>query len=130
MVDFNVQRINNRALRTSDRVTFFQIFKWITVGCLLMSMTLSYAWIQHQILSINYEVQDLLTENARLTSQNEALAGRVRLKTTPDEVEARGRAMGLIPANEESVVIIDAETGPETLGMLADAASQGSVKVK
>ena len=121
MVDFNVQQINNRALKTSDRLTFFQLFKWVAVGSVIVSLTLGYAWINHEILTINYQIEDLLSENSQLREDNRMLSGEEGLLTDPTRVEAAGLDLGLVPANQDEVVILDAETGPETRGMVADA---------
>ena len=123
MVDFNVQRIDNRALKTNDRLTFFQLFKWIAVGCLVMSFTLGYAWINHEILSINYEIEDLIAENSRLHGENEMLSAEEGVLTDPDRVETAGRNLGLVAANQAEVVILDAETGPDSRRLVADAGS-------
>ena len=52
MVDFFQQQLTNRPLKADDRATYSEIFRWIGISSLLVSLVLCYAWSHNEIITI------------------------------------------------------------------------------
>jgi len=109
MVDLSNQIIINRAYNGNEGATVFAIAKWVTViGC-VVALILTSAAIRNQILSVQYEVQQLALENKQLGEQNDILRVELQSLTSPTRVEATARDLGLIKANDDRVLILEGE---------------------
>ncbi len=109
MVDLSNQIIINRAYNGNEGATVFAIAKWVTViGC-VVALILTSAAIRNQILSVQYEVQQLALENKQLVEQNDLFRVELQSLTSPTRVEATARDLGLIKANDDRVLILEGE---------------------
>lgn len=129
MVDLNCQQISNRTVRTNDRGTLSAMARWITVGGLFVGLVLSYVWIHNEILAIQYHMEQLKRENARLVEGNNAMRAELNALTNPEKIEKVARGMGLISSNHADVMILDADrikTSPSE-NLMAESRPQTSV---
>ncbi|HLV00703.1 MAG TPA: hypothetical protein VKZ59_05520 [Acidobacteriota bacterium] len=129
MVDLNYQQISNRAIRTSDQGTISTMARWISVGGLFVALILSYAWINNEILSIQYEMEQLKRENTQLIEGNNAMRAELNALTNPDKIERVARGMGLISSNHAEVMILDVDQikAAPSENLLAESRPQTSV---
>lgn len=109
MVDFFNQQFTNRPLGTSDRATYSEIFRWIAVGALFVSLILAYAWSHNEILNINYRMEQLRKENSELRENNTALRAEYSSLVSPENIDSQARQLGLITPNKAAVKILDSD---------------------
>lgn len=109
MVDLNCQQITNRAIQTSDQGTLSAMARWISVGGLFVALILSYVWIHNEILTIQYQMEQLKRDNARFAEGNNAMRAELNALTNPEKIERVARGMGLITSNHADVMILDAD---------------------
>ena len=109
MVDLGNQIIINRTYNGNEGATVFAIAKWVTViGC-VVALVLTSAAIRNQILSVQYEVQQLAVDNKALVERNDLLRVELQSLTSPARVEATVRDLGLIKSNDDRVLILEGD---------------------
>lgn len=109
MVDLGNQIIINRTYNGNEGATVFAIAKWVTViGC-VVALLLTSAAIRNQILSVQYEVQQLAVDNKTLVEQNDLLRVELQSLTSPTRVETTARELGLIKSNDDRVLILEGD---------------------
>jgi len=103
--------------------------RWISVGGLFVALILSYAWINNEILSIQYEMEQLKRENTQLIEGNNAMRAELNALTNPDKIERVARGMGLISSNHAEVMILDVDQikAAPSENLLAESRPQTSV---
>ncbi len=106
MVDFSSQQLNNRLLRGNERVSNSKIARWISVGVLVVTLTVIYAWLQMEILNIHYHVEQTKTENHQLRELGAALRAEYSSLIDPQKIGRRARQLGMIHSNRPEVQIL------------------------
>lgn len=109
MVDFFQQQLINRPLKADDRATYSEICRWIGISALLVSLILSYAWSHNEILTIQYQMEQLRQKSGELQEMNTKLRAERYSLINPETIDQQARELGLINANRMEVKIFDAE---------------------
>ena len=109
MVDFFQQQLTNRPLKADDRATYSEICRWIGISALLVSLVLSYAWSHNEILTIQYQMEQLRQKSSELREMNTKLRAERYSLISPETIDQQARKLGLINANRMEVKIFDAE---------------------
>lgn len=109
MVDFFQQQLINRPLKADDRATYSEIIRWIGISALLVSLVLSYAWSHNEILTIQYQMEQLRQKSSALQEMNTKLRAERYSLINPETIDQQARELGLINANRMEVKIFDAE---------------------
>jgi len=109
MVDFFQQQLTNRPLKADDRATYSEIFRWIGISSLLVSLVLSYAWSHNEIITIQYQMEKLRQKSSALQEMNTKLRAERYSLINPETIDKQARELGLINANRMEVKIFDAE---------------------
>ena len=109
MVDFFQQQLTNRPLKADDSATYSEIFRWIGISALLVSLVLSYAWSHNEIITIQYKMEKLRQKSSALQEMNTKLRAERYSLINPETIDKQARELGLINANRMEVKIFDAE---------------------
>ena len=109
MGDFFQQQLITRPLKADDRATYSEIIRWIGISALLVSLVLSYAWSHNEILTIQYQMEQLRQKSSALQEMNTKLRAERYSLINPETIDQQARELGLINANRMEVKIFDAE---------------------
>lgn len=112
MVDFHRQRLNNRPQGESEQATYWEIARWVCVGAIFVFLILTYAWLQTEILNINYRMEQIKKENHELRELNAALRVEQSALTQPETIDRQARALGLVSPNRQEVRILQSQLPP------------------
>jgi hypothetical protein len=100
-----------------------EICWWVCIFSLLLGLVLTYAWFNNQVVSMNVEVELLKAKNDKLRASIVELRARQAAILSPENVEARATALGLVPADQEEVQQLQARyTEVPSDAVVADAA--------
>lgn len=108
MMDFQLQRLNNRPLG-EGQVFDWEIARWICLGAFFLALILTYAWLHTEILNIHYLQEQVKKENSQLSEANAALRVEYSVLTNPDEIDRRARQLGLVSAHDAQVRILESD---------------------
>jgi len=86
-----------------------EITWWCCFGCLLLGLVLAYAWFHNQIIDVNYQVEKLQSENARLRETNTELRAEQAALMAPERIDQLARKLGLVTPDEGQVRILHAQ---------------------
>lgn len=121
MVDFHLQRINNRPVTGEARATVWEITRCIGVGGLFLGLILTYAWLHMETLNINYEIEELKKENQQLREMNAALRAEYSVLVDPEKIDQQARQLGLTSSNHAAVRIVEATVLGPAANVLAES---------
>lgn len=108
MVDMNFQQPNNRVLAASEKATYSEIARWACVGGLFLALILTYAWLQNEILNLQYQMEQVKKESSELRELNEALRVEYSSMVAPEKIDRVAKELGLISSNRVEVTILHA----------------------
>lgn len=109
MMDFQPRRLNNRTAAADPEATYWEIARWVCVGAVFLALILTYAWLQTEILNVNYQMEQLKKDNNQLREMNTALRAEHSSLTNPEKIDRQARALGLISSNRAEVRILQTE---------------------
>lgn len=112
MIDLSYQALNNRPASGTDRTTFWEIARWVSLATIFMALLLAYAWMHMEILNINYQIQHLKKENHELEESNSALRAEHSSLVNPTKIDQLARNMGMVAPEGHDVRILEAEPLP------------------
>lgn len=120
MMDFQIQRLNNRPLG-STQVTDWEITRWVGLGAILLALILAYAWLQTEIVHVNYQIDQLQKETNQLRENNTALRVEHSSLISPNKINRQARELGLVSSNRAEVRILESETSAlDTENLMAE----------
>ncbi|HXK59413.1 MAG TPA: septum formation initiator family protein [Acidobacteriota bacterium] len=108
MVDFQCQQLRNRPICNERRSPLTEITWWCCLTCLLLGLVLAYAWFHNQIMDVNYQIEKLQNENARLREANVELRAEQARLMTPERIDQQARRLGLVTPDQGQVMILHA----------------------
>ncbi len=112
MVDLHQQRLDNRPPRGNVRRTSAKVAVWVAVGALYLGLILVYVWNHVQILTLQYEIEELKGDNQALLEAKDASRAQLKVLVRPERITLKARAMGLISANQSEVRVIQGDLPP------------------
>lgn len=112
MVDYHRQQIRNRRVAGGDETTYAEIARWACVIGVFVGLLLGYAWIQMEILHLNYEIEQIRKENNQLEELNSALRAEQSSLLNPEKIDRQARELGLIHSSRAEVRVLKAEALP------------------
>lgn len=124
MVDLSRQRLINRPVSGGDRATYSEMVRLAALGALFVGLILTYSWNQMKILSIQYELEALKSEQRRLQETNAKLRAEYKSLTSPEKIARTAGEMGLISSNQPQVRIIQAPADAPAPNLVAKALKQ------
>jgi len=108
MVDYQCQLLRNRPTCSEQRSPLTEITWWCCLSCLLLGLVLSYAWFHNQIINVNYQIEKIQNDNARLRESNAALRAEQAGLMAPERIDQQARKLGLVSPDEGKVKILHA----------------------
>ncbi|MFZ0427327.1 MAG: hypothetical protein WAO20_04355 [Acidobacteriota bacterium] len=109
MVDLCNQMIINRAANGNEGATVFAIAKWVTLTGIVVALLATSVGIRDQILTVQYQIEELTNQNKTLSEQNDLLRVELQSLTTPAKLEKAAQDLGLISATDDRVLILDSD---------------------
>lgn len=120
MVDFFHQQLSNRPAGPSNRATYSEFVRWLSIGALFLSLILAYAWSHREILNIHYQMEQIRRENQQLRESNTALRAEYSSLVNPERIDKVAQQLGLVNSNRAEVRILDSSI-PVTGNLVAQS---------
>ncbi len=125
MMDLSNQMIVNRAYNGDEGVTFLTLARWLVLVSLTVALLLVSASIRTEIRSLEYSIEQARSENRRLAESGERLRAEWEALTSPARLADAAGELGLIPADQPDVLVLqgagrsESPAGEVTAGSLA-----------
>lgn len=109
MLDLNRQVIRNCPSVAYEGVVNREILKWCGFFALVALFVGWSIYLRNQILLVQYEIEEVTRENAKVLEQNQLLRAQFKALVSPGQVEEEARKLGMINLNQPGVVVLEGD---------------------
>lgn len=106
MLDFQYQQLNNGQLGEDEYSAVVKIVRFLCLFAVVIGLCLAYAWVQKEVTDVNYEVEQLRVDNAKLVEDNSSLRIQATMLADPSVINARAENLGLRRPDQKRIRVI------------------------
>jgi hypothetical protein len=108
MVDLSSQQLLNRPVG-SDQIPLRELKLGLVMGFVVLALILACCYNKMQIVSIEYAIEGLMTQNNQLLDNHAALLAEYESSKSPEKILAKAYDLGMISSSRPDIRIIEAE---------------------
>jgi hypothetical protein len=95
MLDLQYQQLDNGQLGEDEYSAIVKIVRFVCLFAVIIGLCLAYAWVQKEVTDVNYDIEQLRVDNAKLVEGNAALRIQQAMLADPSLVKVRALSLGL-----------------------------------
>ncbi len=106
MLDFQYQQLDNGQLGEDEYSAVVKIVRFVCLFAVIIGLCLAYAWVQKEVTDVNYDIEQLRVDNAKLVEGNSALRIQQAMLADPSLVKVRALGLGLKHPDQQRIRLI------------------------
>lgn len=106
MLDFQYQQLDNGQLGEDEYSAVVKIIRYVCLFGVIIGLCLVYAWVQKEVTDVNYNIEQLRIDNAKLIEGNSALRIQQAMLADPSAVNLRALDLGLKYPDQKRIRLI------------------------